>query len=396
MAETTLDEETRAIARRQRIAEMLMQQGSEPLETNQMAGGYVVPVSPLAGVAKVAQQLSGAYIGKKADEKAAALDQRKMAVIQQLYSGDKAPSIKDVAASGTATPSELMAMAAADRAAQQKVHREGVPPGFNPTETGGLESMFMPDGTKYSDFLLQQAGAKAQMPSYGEPDKLALAQDANAMAHEKLQMDKAEQNRKALEALQPKPISEYQQYVLDEKKAKKEADYTDAVSNIDDTILDFNKLKTIQARTTTGPYVSSAPALAVRKALPESWGGGEDLQRLEQGYNNMAVKALSAFKAGGVTFGALSNAEGDWVRSTTAKLDKGGSVNQEILDEGLRLLANRKKRIEAQAKPKINVDIDPNTSPEDRAALEADIAKEKAKGNKPTSADDLAKHYLGK
>lgn len=56
--------------RRQAIAQMLMEQGQQPIETNQVAGGYVVPVSPLSGISKVAQQLSGAYIGKKADENA--------------------------------------------------------------------------------------------------------------------------------------------------------------------------------------------------------------------------------------------------------------------------------------------------------------------------------------
>jgi len=84
MAETTLDEDQRAIARRHRIAEMLMSQGSEPLATNQMAGGYVVPVSPLAGVAKVAQQLSGAYISKKADEKAGELRDRRLSALGNI------------------------------------------------------------------------------------------------------------------------------------------------------------------------------------------------------------------------------------------------------------------------------------------------------------------------
>ena len=72
-----LSDDQAAIKRRQRIAEMLMAQGQEPME-QQMAGGYVVPISPLAGVAKVAQQLAGAYINKKADEESDAYKQKKM------------------------------------------------------------------------------------------------------------------------------------------------------------------------------------------------------------------------------------------------------------------------------------------------------------------------------
>jgi len=80
----TLDEEQAAIARRQKIAEMLMQQGVEPLETNNQAGGYVVPVSPLAGVAKVAQALSGAYVAKKADQQSQDLHDKRIAELSAI------------------------------------------------------------------------------------------------------------------------------------------------------------------------------------------------------------------------------------------------------------------------------------------------------------------------
>jgi len=76
---TTIDKEQAAINSRKKIAEMMMQQGQQPLETNQVAGGYVVPVSPLAGVSKVAQQLAGAYMGKQAENDSAALSDKKIA-----------------------------------------------------------------------------------------------------------------------------------------------------------------------------------------------------------------------------------------------------------------------------------------------------------------------------
>jgi hypothetical protein len=72
------------VKRRQKIAEMLMSQGAEPLQTNQMAGGYVVPVSPLQGLAKVAQQLSGAYIGRKASEQDAEIRQARQDALASI------------------------------------------------------------------------------------------------------------------------------------------------------------------------------------------------------------------------------------------------------------------------------------------------------------------------
>ncbi|MGZ5029068.1 MAG: hypothetical protein ACXWAT_00615 [Methylobacter sp.] len=74
----TLAEDQAAIQRRQKMAEMLMAQGAEPMETNQTAGGFIVPVSPLAGVAKIAQQLSGAYMAKQADKQASDLYHNKL------------------------------------------------------------------------------------------------------------------------------------------------------------------------------------------------------------------------------------------------------------------------------------------------------------------------------
>ena len=61
---TEYDTENESIARRQKYAEMLRQQSLEPLQTNQMAGGMVVPVNPLQGMAKLLQ----AYKGKQGIE----------------------------------------------------------------------------------------------------------------------------------------------------------------------------------------------------------------------------------------------------------------------------------------------------------------------------------------
>ena len=52
---TAQTQEWEQLQRRRKIAEALQARSMQPLETNQMAGGYVVPVSPLSGVAKLVE-----------------------------------------------------------------------------------------------------------------------------------------------------------------------------------------------------------------------------------------------------------------------------------------------------------------------------------------------------
>ena len=63
------------IQRRKRLAELLQQQGSEPLES-QVVGGRVIPISPWQILAKGLQTGMGAYQGSKADKAAAELQDR--------------------------------------------------------------------------------------------------------------------------------------------------------------------------------------------------------------------------------------------------------------------------------------------------------------------------------
>lgn len=66
-----------AIQRRRKMAELLQAQANQPLETNQMAGGYVVPVSPFAGLAKVLQGYTSGQIERDSTEKLRQLSERK-------------------------------------------------------------------------------------------------------------------------------------------------------------------------------------------------------------------------------------------------------------------------------------------------------------------------------
>ncbi len=80
MAEINLSPYTpeyEAIQRRRKMAELLQAQANQPLETNQMAGGYVVPVSPFAGLAKVLQGYTSGQIERDSTEKMRQLSERK-------------------------------------------------------------------------------------------------------------------------------------------------------------------------------------------------------------------------------------------------------------------------------------------------------------------------------
>ncbi len=63
-APTDYGTELEGIERRRKMADVLRQQAFQPMETNRTAGGYVVPVSPFEGMAKLLQ----AHAGNKIDE----------------------------------------------------------------------------------------------------------------------------------------------------------------------------------------------------------------------------------------------------------------------------------------------------------------------------------------
>ena len=65
------------IERQRKYAEMLRQQSLDPIKTNDTAGGYVVPINPLQGLAKMLQ----AYGGRRGDE--IATEQSKEVVAQR-------------------------------------------------------------------------------------------------------------------------------------------------------------------------------------------------------------------------------------------------------------------------------------------------------------------------
>jgi|CXWL01.1.fsa_nt_gi hypothetical protein len=69
-----------------------------------------------------------------------------------------------------------------------KADRSGVPSGFDPTDSGGMKSKIIDMGNgqsmPYSDFIMQQASQKAQIPGYGEDVRLNIAHQGNLRAEE--------------------------------------------------------------------------------------------------------------------------------------------------------------------------------------------------------------------
>lgn len=64
-----------AIQRRQKLAEILAKEAIDPLQTNRMAGRFVVPVSPWEGIAKLGKAGASVYLGNQAEERAKKLSE---------------------------------------------------------------------------------------------------------------------------------------------------------------------------------------------------------------------------------------------------------------------------------------------------------------------------------
>ena len=68
--------EQQEIARRQKLAELMMQQGQTPFGPTENIGGWAVKRSPMEGIGKMAQALSGSYQQNQVDERRRALAEK--------------------------------------------------------------------------------------------------------------------------------------------------------------------------------------------------------------------------------------------------------------------------------------------------------------------------------
>lgn len=98
-APTDYGTELEAIGRRRKLAEALQAQAMEPLPTNQMAGGFVVPIHPMQGVAKIAQALMGGLKQRDADNEQKAVAKR--------YQDDLARVLREGGEASAGTPARF-------------------------------------------------------------------------------------------------------------------------------------------------------------------------------------------------------------------------------------------------------------------------------------------------
>lgn len=104
------------IERRRRMAEMLQQGADEPLQANRMAGGMVIPISPLEGMAKIAKGAMSGYQNAKSEQMAKALRDRQQgdtqadisAYVQALRGRPASPGGLTEDASGNVTMADPM------------------------------------------------------------------------------------------------------------------------------------------------------------------------------------------------------------------------------------------------------------------------------------------------
>lgn len=82
---TDYDAQKQDIERRRKMAEMLQQQSMQPLDTNQTAGGYVVPVSWTQGLAKMLQAYTAGKSLENATQQQKALGEKARTEAQDFF-----------------------------------------------------------------------------------------------------------------------------------------------------------------------------------------------------------------------------------------------------------------------------------------------------------------------
>lgn len=96
--------ESAAIDRRRKMAEVLQAQSMQPLDSNQMAGGWVVPVSPYAGLAKMLQGYNAGATNRQADQ-----DMKDLYTRQQADEGsDMSAMVRALTAKATPERAPMM------------------------------------------------------------------------------------------------------------------------------------------------------------------------------------------------------------------------------------------------------------------------------------------------
>jgi hypothetical protein len=256
--------------------------------------------------------------------------------------------------------------------------------------------MQMPGGKDYSQFLLEQAGAKAQIPGYGDEPRLRLAQEAAARDEARLraeQANKTEVNWQtvpdatgALKQVNPKtgevrdigmqgksvekPLTEFQgKSVTFGTRAQEAHDILNKVGG------DYSPEGIAAAS-----GVENVPGInwIANKAL------SKNSQEVLQAQRNFVNATLRQESGATISDKEFANAKKQYFQQPGDGPDviAQKAANRDAVINGFKVSSGTSGAQHFNEKPRINVDISPNTSAEDRAALAADIAKEQKKAPK--------------
>lgn len=142
------------------------------------------------------------------------------------------------------------------------------------------------------------------------------------------------------------PLNEYQQarvedlkFRQEEKtkekelaKAEKEASLYQSMGAMQAQMERIKRAKALQDATETGVLAGSDAGKMLRRAAPGDVLGGESVNELDKLYKDMVMQQLMAYKAGGVTFGALSEGERKFIENATLDTTGDRDVNLRALN----------------------------------------------------------------
>lgn len=377
----TIEEEQSAINRRQKMAQLLMEQGQQPMEINQVAGGYVVPVSPLAGVAKVAQQLAGAYTGRKTDEAQSELNKQKVGALVDAVNGGELNYGK-LAESGV-DPSSI-AKIIVDRQnkqtdLEQKLAEKKLELSLPTTEQRNAE--YATNGNIEGARKLVADRLNNPLPWMTYNLNAANSASDNARKEKQAELSNQEAYLKIKE-LEDK---------LNQNKDKS-GQKSEAQQNVETTIAalrdQYDQLKNKGAITDTSKggidnLSASASSSTAGQALGKMF--GTEAQSLR---NNIAqtrpILLQQIMKATGMSAKQMdSNAELKLYLSTATDPTLDYQTNMKALDNLMNLYGGAKSEKPPASSGNVNVNISPETwanmTPEQRKTVQDDIAKEQGK-----------------
>ncbi len=166
--------QARGLTRRQAIAEALMAQSRTPLESNRMAGGYVVPISPFEGLAKVAQ----AYMGRKGADAA----DKDMAALGARYNDMTAQEIQSYKRTKEGTPEVY-----------------GGSQGGSDADLSGMDSTYTPatPGNPQAAVMQAMLSRNPALQKLGALDAQTMQQDRVRADQQRFQASESAENRAA-------------------------------------------------------------------------------------------------------------------------------------------------------------------------------------------------------